>query len=81
MYRSMPVQLTNSPLLQMLLSTSNVMALRQVLDDLLSRPTAWEQSSLGLRETPFDIGHKAIVGTGSTELVRVLKIELSIGSA
>lgn len=59
----------------MLLGTGNVMTLGQVLNDLLSRPSAWEQASLRLGEAPLDIGHKAIIGTGSAELVWVLKVK------
>jgi hypothetical protein len=73
--RAVPVQFADSALLQVLLGTCNVMALRQVLDDLLPRPAAWEQSSLRLGETPLDIGHEAIIGTGSAELVWVLEVE------
>jgi hypothetical protein len=65
----------------MLLGTSNIMTLGQVLDDLLSGPTAREQSSLGLRKAPFDIGNKSIIGTGSAELVRILEIEGFVGAA
>lgn len=73
--RAVPVQFADSALLQMLLGTCNVMTLRQVLNDLLPRPAAWEKSSLRLRETPLDVGHKAVIGTGSAELVWVLKVE------
>jgi hypothetical protein len=39
-YDTVPVQLSGRALLEMLLSGSNVVALRQILDDLLSDPTA-----------------------------------------
>lgn len=58
----------------MLLRTSNIMRLREILNDLLSGPAAMEQSSLRLRETPFHIWDKTIVGTRSSELVRILEI-------
>lgn len=77
----MPVQLPNSTLLQMLLGPRNVMALREVLNDLFSRPATWKKSCLGIRKTPFDVGNKAIVSTRGTEVVRVLKIQGFIGSA
>lgn len=69
------MQLADSAFLQMLLGTCNIMALGQVLNNLLPRPAAWEQPSLRLRKAPLDIGHKAIIGTGGAELVWVLKIE------
>lgn len=69
------MQLADSALLQMLLGTCNVMTLGQVLNNLFPRPAAWEQPSLRLRKTPLVIGHKAIIGTGSPELVWVLKVE------
>ena len=69
------MQFADSALLQMLLGTCDVMALGQILNDLLSRPATWEQPSLRLREAPLDVGHKAIIGTGSAELVWVLKVE------
>lgn len=71
----MPVQLPNSTFLQMLLSSGDVMALRKVLKDLLSRPAAWEQSRLGVGKAPFDIGNEAVVGAGGTEMVRVLEVQ------
>lgn len=75
------MQLPNSTLLQMLLSSRDVMALRKVLNDLFSRPATWKKSCLGIGKTPFDVGNEAIVGARGTEVVRVLKIQGSIGSA
>lgn len=69
------MQLADSALLQMLLGTCNIMALGQVLNDLLPRPAAWEQPGLRLGKAPLDIGHKAIIGTGGSELVWILNIE------
>lgn len=57
------------------------MALRKVLNDLFSRPATWKKSCLGIGKTPFDVGNEAIVGARGTEVVRVLKIQGSIGSA
>lgn len=74
------MQLSNSTLLQVLLRTSNIVTLWQVLHNLLSGPTAGEQSGLGLRETPLHIGHKSIIGARSAELVRVLEIKSFVGT-
>jgi hypothetical protein len=49
----MPVKLTDSALLQVLLGTRDVAALRQILDDLLANPTAGEEPCFGVGETPF----------------------------
>lgn len=75
------MQLSNSTLLQVLLSPRNIVALRKVLKDLFSGPTTWEEPCLGVREAPFDIGNIAVVGARGTEMVRVLKIQGLVGSA
>lgn len=77
----MPMQLPNGTLLQMLLSPGNVMTSRKVLNDLLSRPAAWEKSCLGVRKTPFDVRYEAVIGARGTEVVRVLEIQGSVSSA
>jgi hypothetical protein len=73
-YHSVPVQLTSGPLLQMLLSTSDIMALRQILNDLLTGPTAREQPSLRLGKTPLDVRDEAIVGGRGAKLIWILEI-------
>jgi len=77
----MPMQLPNGTLLQMLLSPGNVMALGKVLNDLLSRPAAWEKSRLGVGKAPFDVGNEAVIGARGTEVVGILEIQGSVGSA
>jgi len=64
----------------MLLCTSNVSALGQILNNLLPGPTTWEQLVLRLGETPFYVRHKAIVSLGCAELVGVLKIHRLVGT-
>ena len=49
----MPMELSNSTLLQVLLSGSNVFALWQVIVDLLSNPAIIEDLGLRIRESPF----------------------------
>jgi hypothetical protein len=80
-HHSVPVKLTNGTFLEMLLGTSNIMALGQILNHLLSGPTTREKLSLRLRETPLDIGHKAVVSARSPELIRVLEVIGLVGSA
>ena len=77
----MPVQLPNGALLQMLLSPGDIMTLGKTLYKLLSGPTTGEESCLGVRETPLDIGNEAVVGAWGTEVIRVLKIKGLVGSA
>lgn len=77
----MPVQLTDSPLLQMLLGTGDVMALRQILNDLFTGPAAVEQLCLTLREAPFHIGDEAVVSAWGAELIWVLQVDGLVGSS
>lgn len=79
-YDTVPVQLSGRALLEMLLSGSNVVALRQILDDLLSDPTAVQQASLGVREAPLEIGNNTRVGRLATQVVRVLQVSSWVGS-
>jgi hypothetical protein len=74
------VKLTDGALFQVLLGTSNVSALRQVLNNLFSGPTAGKELGLGLGETPLDIRHKTVVSAGCPELVRVLEIHGLVGT-
>lgn len=77
----MPVQLADSALLQVLLSASNIGALREILNNLLSRPTTRKQLCLRLGETPFDVGNKAVVGLSCAQLVGILEVHGLIGTA
>lgn len=74
------MKLTDSTLLEMLLSTSDIMTLRQVLNDLLSGPAAIEELGLRLREAPLHIWDKSIVSTRGSQLVGVLKVIGLVGS-
>lgn len=47
-YDTVPVQFSGSALLQMLLCSRNVTTLRQVLNDLLTHPSAVEDLRLGV---------------------------------
>lgn len=76
----MPVQLTGCAFLQMLLSTRNIMALWQILNDLLAGPTTREQPSLRLGETPLNIRDEAIVSGRGAELIWILEVHGLVGS-
>lgn len=75
------MQLSNSALFQVLLSSRDIVTLGKVLEDLLPGPTTWENPCLGVRKAPFDIRNIAVVGALGTEMVRVLKIQRLVGSA
>ena len=75
------MQLPNGSLLQMLLSPGDIMTLGKILNKLLSGPATREESCLGVRETPLDIGDEAVVSARGTEVIRILKIEGLVGSA
>lgn len=80
-YNTVPVELTNGALDQVLLGTRDVMARGKILDDLLTDPTTLQKTSLGIREAPLEVGNNAIVRRLTTEVVWVLEIELLVGAA
>ena len=80
-YHTMPMQLPESSLGEMLLSCRNIMALREILDDLLTKPAPWEDPGLGIREAPFQVGYDSIVSWLLAEVVRVLEVDLLVSAA
>lgn len=70
-----PVKLTDRALGEMLLSRRDVGAHREVCDDLLPNPSSLEEASLGVGETPFQVGNDAIVGALLAQVVGVLKVQ------
>jgi hypothetical protein len=64
----------------MLLCAGNVVALRKVLDNLLTDPATIQEASLGVREAPFEIGDIAIVARLPAQIVRVLEVQFMIGA-
>ena len=60
-YRSVLVQLMDSSLFQVLLGTSDVMALGKILNDLLAGPATREEFCLGLGKAPLDVRYKSII--------------------
>lgn len=73
-YNTVPVEFSNSTLLEMLLSGRDVMTLREILDDLLPDPAAFEETSLGVRETPLQVGHNTVIRGLLSKVVGVLEI-------
>jgi len=74
----MPVQLPQRPLLEVLLRTSNVLTLRQIINILRPCPATREDLRLGERKGPFQIGHGAGVNGLAAESVGVLEIKLFV---
>jgi hypothetical protein len=58
----MPMKLTRSAFLQMLLSSRNIMALGQILQDLFADPSAVENLGFGVGKPPFQIGYGSSIG-------------------
>lgn len=55
----MPVQLVNGALLQVLLCSCNIVALRQIIVDLLAVPATREDSGFRVGKSPFEVWHGA----------------------
>ena len=74
----MPVKLAKGSFGQVLLRSRNILARGQVRHHLLSDPATIEQPCLGVGESPLQISDYPIVGGLLAQVIRVLKIELSI---
>ena len=77
---SVPVQFPNGTLFQVLLSTSDIMTLREILNHLFSAPASRKQLGLRVGETPLDIRNKAIVSGRRTEMIGILPVQCLICS-
>lgn len=77
----MPVEFSNSSLDEMLLSARDIMARWQVLDDLFTDPTAFQETSLGVGEAPFEVGNNAVVSGLLTQVVWVLEVKFLVCAA
>lgn len=66
---------------EVLLCGRDVVALRQVLDDLLADPAAIEDARLGVGEAPLQVRHEAAVGRLLREVVGVLEVDFSVRAA
>lgn len=76
----MPVKFTNGTFFQMLLGARDVMAGREILDDLFSDPTALEKPGLRVGEAPFQVWDNTVIGGLLAEIVRVLQVQCPIRS-
>lgn len=74
------MKLSDCALLQMLLRSSDICTDGQVGDNLLTNPSAFEKTSLGIRKAPLKVRDDAVIRGLSTQIVRVLQIELLVGA-
>ena len=65
------MEFTKSTFLQVLLSSGNVVTLRQIRDDLLTDPPAIEQSCLRVGEPPLEVRYHTIVSALAAGLHRL----------
>lgn len=75
------MQLSDGTLLQVLLRGRNVMALRQILDDLGACPAARKYACLRERKAPFEVWHGAGISALLAQAVRILEIDLVVRPA
>lgn len=74
------MKLTDGTLTQMLLGSSDVVAGREVGDDLLPDPAAVEDARLGVGEGPFQAGNTASVGALLAKTVGRLAVSSIVSS-
>ena len=74
------MKFSDSALLEMLLSTGDVMGGGKICDDLLTDPTTLQESRLGVGEAPFEVWHNALVSGLLPKVIRVLEVEFLVGS-
>jgi hypothetical protein len=75
------MELSDRSLLQVLLCGSDVMALRKILDDLLTDPSSRQKTRLGVAERPLQVGHDSIVGALLPKIVGVLDVQSLVRAA
>lgn len=73
-YNTMPMEFSDSTLLQVLLSSRDVMTGREIGGDLFTDPTTREDVGLGVRESPFQVGDITLVPVLLTQVIRVLQV-------
>lgn len=77
----MPMKLANGSLLQMLLSSCDVVTCRKIGYNLFPSPTSIEDLRLGITEAPFEVGNKPTVSALSSKVIGILEVELMIRSS
>ena len=66
---------------EMLLRGRDVVALRQVLNDLLAEPSSLEEPRFGVGEPPLQIGDNSSICRLLAEVVRVGNVDLPVCSS
>ena len=74
----MPMELSYSSLVEMLLCSGDVRTRREIRDHLFTSPPFIENSSFGVTEAPFQVWHDSIVGRLLCEIIGVGQINLMI---
>lgn len=77
-YDTVPVKLADGALLKVLLGRRNVVALREVLDDLSTDPTTLEKLGLGVGEPPLQVWNRAGVGRLLAKVAWVINVNLVV---
>ena len=77
----MPVRLSDGALGQVLLSSSDVVALRKILPDLATEPSSGVVPALGVGEPPLQVRHETAIRRLLTQVIGVLLVNVLIGAA
>lgn len=80
-YVLVPVRLSDGALGQVLLGSSDVVALWEILLDLGAEPSSGVVSALGVREPPLQVGHETAIRRLLTQVIGVLLVNVLIGAA
>lgn len=75
------MQLPDGSFLKMLLCSRDVMALGQVLNDLLADPASIQDTGFGVGKPPFQIRDNSVVSGLLAEVVGVFSVNLVVGTA
>jgi hypothetical protein len=54
---------------------------RKVLNNLFPDPAAFQKTRLGVGEAPLEVGNDTIISRLAAEVIRILEIELLVGTA
>lgn len=73
-YDAMPMQLSNSTLLQVLLGSRNIMTSRKIRSDLFPGPATREDIGLGVGESPFQVLNVTTVSILLAQIIWILQV-------
>ena len=80
-YHSMPMKLSQRAFGEMLLSSSDIPAGRQIGHDLFSHPAPGKEPCFGVGEAPFKVGNYTVIRPLCTEVIWILQIQCFVCSA